>query len=37
MFSWLKKYFIPHEGNEHRPHILRGPSLIKIVAIVVLL
>ena len=19
----LKKYFIPHEGNEHRPHILR--------------
>jgi hypothetical protein len=26
MFSWLKKHFIPHEGNNHRPHILRGSA-----------
>jgi hypothetical protein len=23
MLTWLKQHFIPHEGNEHRPHILR--------------
>lgn len=23
MFSWLKKYFYPHEGNDHHPHLLR--------------
>lgn len=22
MISWLKKYFIPHEGNDHKPHFL---------------
>jgi hypothetical protein len=36
MFSWLKKHFIPHEGNNHRPHILRDTS-ISIVIIVVLI
>lgn len=35
MFSWLKKYFIPHEGNEHRPHILRTYN-IRIVVIFIL-
>ncbi|MDR3582216.1 MAG: CAP domain-containing protein [Candidatus Pacebacteria bacterium] len=24
---WLKKYFIPHEGNEHRPHFLRRKTV----------
>lgn len=23
MLTWLKQHFIPHEGNDHRPHILR--------------
>lgn len=23
MFSWFKKYFYPHEGNDHHPHLLR--------------
>jgi hypothetical protein len=35
MFSWFKKYFIPHEGNEHRPHFLRTPS-IRLVIIIIL-
>jgi hypothetical protein len=34
MFSWLKKHFIPHEGNNHRPHILRSPSTLNIIAII---
>lgn len=37
MFSWLKKHFIPHEGNEHRPHILRDLSTRNIVAAVIFL
>jgi hypothetical protein len=37
MFSWLKKHFIPHEGNEHRPHILRAHNMRKIVAVVIVL
>lgn len=26
MISWLKRHFIPHHGNGHRPHILRGET-----------
>jgi hypothetical protein len=37
MFSWLKKHFIPHEGNNHRPHILRGANTRNIVTVVILL
>jgi hypothetical protein len=37
MFSWLKKHFIPHEGNEHRPHILRDIGTRNIIAIVIFL
>lgn len=37
MFSWLKKHFIPHDGNEHRPHALRTDSIRNIVAIVIFL
>jgi len=37
MFSWLKKHFIPHEGNSHRPHILRGRNARNIIALVILL
>jgi hypothetical protein len=37
MFLWLKKHFIPHEGNEHRPHILRDFGVRNIIAIVIFL
>lgn len=37
MFSWLKKHFIPHEGNAHRPHILRDSNTRKIVFFLILL
>ncbi len=26
--SWFKKYFIPHEGNNHQPHMLRRKTVI---------
>ena len=37
MFSWLKKHFIPHEGNDHRPHILRGSGIRNIVILIIFL
>jgi hypothetical protein len=37
MFAWLKKHFIPHDGNNHRPHILRDVSARNIVAVVIFL
>ncbi|MFA5778205.1 MAG: CAP domain-containing protein [Candidatus Paceibacterota bacterium] len=37
MFNWLKKHFIPHEGNEHRPHILRDYNIRNIVAVILFL
>lgn len=37
MFSWLKKHFIPHIGNEHRPHILRTSNTRKIIGVLILL
>jgi len=27
MFRWLKKYFIPHEGNNFHPHVLRREAI----------
>lgn len=37
MFFWLKKHFIPHAGNNHRPHILRDGSTRNIIAIIIFL
>ncbi|MFA6520647.1 MAG: CAP domain-containing protein [Candidatus Paceibacterota bacterium] len=37
MFSWFKKHFIPHEGNDHRPHFLRDLSTRNIIAVVIFL
>lgn len=37
MISWLKKNFIPHTGNGHRPHILRYSSILIILAIILFL
>jgi hypothetical protein len=27
MAKWLKKFFIPHQGNEHQPHFLRSKTI----------
>lgn len=32
--KWLKKYFIPHEGNNHQPHMLRRETILFIVVLV---
>ena len=37
MFSWLKKHFIPHEGNDHRPHVLRDYSIRNFLGIILFL
>src|SRR6266481_8288367 len=26
-FRWLKKYFIPHAENDHKPHLLRSRTI----------
>lgn len=37
MGSFLKKYFIPHEGNDHKPHILRWTTIrVALLVLVVL-
>ena len=37
MISWLKKHFIPHQGNDHRPHVLRNSNIKNILILVVFL
>ncbi len=37
MLSWLKRHFIPHEGNEHRPYILRGTNVHRIITAIIFL
>ena len=32
---WLKKYFIPHEGNDHKPHFLRHQSMTLVFLLVI--
>lgn len=34
MKKWLKKYFITHEGNNHKPHILRWEAGVFVLAII---
>lgn len=36
MKKFLKKYFIPHPGNEHKPHILRIEATLIVLSIVLL-
>ncbi|MBI2035941.1 MAG: CAP domain-containing protein [Candidatus Liptonbacteria bacterium] len=33
----FKKYFVPHDGNEHRPHFLRGKAVVNILTVILLL
>lgn len=37
MFSWLKNHFIPHEGNDHRPHLLRDSYIRYILGFIIFL
>jgi len=37
MISWFKKHFIPHIGNEHRPHFLRKENIRNVVIVVLFL
>jgi hypothetical protein len=34
MKNWLKKYFIPHEHNDYKPHILRREAMILMFGII---
>src|ERR1035437_7910546 len=37
MIRWFKKHFIPHKGNDHQPHFLRGENTRNLVVIVLAL
>lgn len=37
MKSWLKRHFIPHEGNNHRPHFLHRHNVKQLIGVVLLL
>ncbi len=36
MFNWLKRHFIPHEGNNHRPHFLHRHNAKQLIGVVLL-
>jgi hypothetical protein len=36
MKNWLKKYFIPHERNDYKPHILRREAMLFMLGILFL-
>lgn len=36
MFSWLKKYFIPHKHNDYRPHFLRHESVLLVLLFIII-
>src|SRR3989338_8676887 len=35
MLQWLKKHFIPHEDNNHYPHLLRNEALVFFLALII--
>lgn len=37
IIKWLKKYFIPHEHNEYKPHSLRTESAIFVLILILLI
>ncbi len=37
MFKWLKKHFIPHEGNDHQPHFLRSKNIRVVILVIFVL
>lgn len=34
MLAWLKKYFVPHNDNQHHPHMLRTEALVFFLSVV---
>jgi hypothetical protein len=34
---WIKKYFIPHERNDHRPHLLRTESAVFVLLMILII
>ena len=34
MFKWLKRHFIPHEGNGHRPHFLHRKNAAQFIGVI---
>jgi len=36
MFTWFKRHFIPHTGNDHRPYLLQGESARTTVVMILL-
>lgn len=36
-FQWLKKYFVPHPGNDHKPHFLRHESVLVVFFVIIIL
>lgn len=34
MKNWLKRHFIPHEGNDHRPHFLHRKNTKQLIGVV---
>ncbi|OGI88445.1 hypothetical protein A2914_02350 [Candidatus Nomurabacteria bacterium RIFCSPLOWO2_01_FULL_41_21] len=37
MFKWFKKYFVPHEHNEFRPHFLRHETVFAFLLFIIIL
>lgn len=37
MISWIKNHFIPHAGNDHRPHLLRSNNTRNILFLIIFL
>jgi hypothetical protein len=36
MSLWFKDHFIPHPGNDHKPHFLRHKSMLAVLSVVVI-
>jgi hypothetical protein len=34
---WFKRYFIPHEGNEYKPHLLRSEATVVFLGVILFL
>jgi hypothetical protein len=37
MYTWLRKHFVPHEGNDHRPHFLHNKNTQRVLVLVLAL
>lgn len=37
LFKWIKKYFIPHEHNDYKPHFLRYESTLFVFLVIIII